>query len=856
MTQRQFILNDFQKEIWENNYKAHTDKSIEDTWLRVARAGASIEEDKPEWTARYFSIMDDFTFVPGGRILANAGTKHKGVTMMNCFAHNPLDIGFKNPDSLIGIFEMIKAQALTLKSEGGYGTNFSYIRPAGTIIKGIGVVHPGVVKYMELWDKSSAIITEGSDEVRGKIPHGTVLKKKIRKGAMMGILSVWHPDIEEFIDAKLQPNRLTKFNVSVGITQGFMEAVRNNEKWDLKFPDTYHKNYDKEWMGDIEAWEAKDLPVVIYKTVKARDLWDRLTYATYTRNEPGILFLDLADKLNPLGYHERILQSNPCGEILMSTGVCNLGSLNLVKFVKHENGTTNFDFRRFREVIHTAVRFLDNINDITPVPLPEYKKSMQEKRRIGLGVMGFGSLHFMMGIRYGSEDSKRLTEEIFRTKAEEEILASAHLGKEKGDFPAFDKKKFFSSFWWKNLQISEKVKQEVEKTGHMRNSHRSANAPTGTISIFCGTVSGGIEPVFMREYTRWTIVVPKEKLALRKAGFKFPDISRGEWEETKNLKLAKRGDDEVLRGTFEETDYEVDRNRGLIKAVTMEDYGWKYVKETHSMAQDLSAYDTTEKLSVDEHLDILKIVSHYTDMNSSKTVNLPNDYSFKDFKDIYMKGYESGIKGMTTYREGTMAAVLEKKKEVAGEQTEFEKTFASYGDKVIKKLNVKLPREYYAKGYTLKDAQTGTKWYINIAFVDQTLLHPHAIFVTTNYKESTEVTNETLSDLEDLVERKGIDTDLIKGQKDKYEGQTNVTKIARALGFCLRHNIQILDIVDVLNKGDYPISSFVFHIKKLLLKFVKEGTHVRGMKCESCGGELVYQEGCYVCTACGYSKCG
>lgn len=850
-----YIFSDFQKDIWENNYKAEQDKTIEDTWLRVASSGAAIEKNKKKWTKNFYSILENFKFVPGGRILANIGTGHNAVTLMNCFTHNPRDIDFKNPDSITGIIEMVKAQTLTLKSEGGYGTNFSYIRPRGTIIRGIGVAHPGVIKYMELWDKSSDIITKGSDEIRGKIPENVTMKKKIRKGAMMGVLSVWHPDIEDFITAKLTPNRLTKFNLSVGITQGFMDAVQNDKIWELKFPDISFNKYDTEWTGDILDWEKKNYPVVVYEKIKARKLWDIITHATYTRNEPGILFLDLANQLNPLYYAERILQSNPCGEILMSTGVCNLGSLNLVKFIKKTESEIEFDFVAYKDAIRKAVRFLDNINDITPLPLEDYSLSLKQKRRIGLGVMGLGSLHFMLGLRYGSAESKAFVKKLFKIKAEEEILSSAILGQEKGNFELFDKTKYFNSYWWKNLDIDKNLKKDVEKIGFMRNSHRSANAPTGTIAILAGIISGGIEPIFMKEYIRWTIVIGREKTSLKKKGFNFPDVSKGEWFETTYLKFVKKGDEEVLKGNFEGTDYEVDKNRGLIKAVPVEDYGWKFVKENNLLKEDSSIYDTTEKLAVENHIDILKIVSHYTDMNSSKTVNLPNDYSFNEFKNIYLDAYKSNIKGMTTYRAGTMTAVLEQKKELKEEQNELEGLFKSANGSVLKKLNIKLPTEYYAKGYILRDAHTRTKWYVNLAFADSSLKNPFALFVTTNSKESSEVAQHTINSMEELATKKNIDIDLIKYQRDKYSGQSNVTKIARAIGFCLRHNIPILDIVSVLDDDNYAFSSFIFHIKKLLLKFVPEGTKVNGEKCPNCKGTLIYQEGCYVCLDCGYSKC-
>ena len=361
--------------------------------------------------------------------------------------------------------------------------NFSWLRPDGSYINGIGARTPGAVKFMELWDKSSELITMGTTKrYGGKQEHE---KDKIRKGAQMGVLNCWHPDIEEFITAKQTPGRLTKFNLSVGITNGFMEAVGNNESWNLRFPDTKFVNYKSEWKGDLDAWEAKGYPVNVYKKIKARELWETIMLSTYNRNEPGVLFLDLANKLNTIPNSETIQTSNPCGEIMMSTGVCNLGSVNLVKFVRIDPVTreVSFDYEEFSSTVGTAVRFLDNINSISTTPLPEYDKSLKEKRRIGLGVMGLGSVHLMLGIRYGSDASIEFVRQLFQCKSESELMASSGLGKEKGSFELFDKDKYFKTEWWANLKINPRIRSDIEATGCMRNSHRSANAPTGNCVI-------------------------------------------------------------------------------------------------------------------------------------------------------------------------------------------------------------------------------------------------------------------------------------------------------------------------------------------------------------------------------------
>lgn len=472
--------NEFQREIWKQNYKLTSEHKIQDTWKRVATAAAEVEEDKKEWADRFYYLLQDFKFVPGGRINANIGVEGRtGTTLFNCYVHNPKDIGYEDPDSIEGIFDMAKKQALTLKSEGGYGMNFSWLRPAGTYISGIGARTPGSLKFMEMWDKSSEIITMGTTKRHGKKRKDE--KTKIRKGAQMGVLNIWHPDIEEFITAKQTQGRLTKFNLSVGITKGFMKAVQENEIWELKFPDVTFEKYKKEWKGDLEEWEEKGYPVDVYKKIKARTLWDTIMLSTYNRNEPGVLFLDLANKLNTIPSVEKIQTSNPCGEILMSTGVCNLGSLNTVKYVKIDPVTRKvyFDWKLFKEAVGIAVRFLDNINDISTTPLPEYDRSLKEKRRIGLGVMGLGSAHLMLGLRYGSDESIEFVEKLFNCKASTELLTSAKLGEEKGSFELFDAKKYFSTYWWASLYISEEIKDEIKEIGEMRNSHRSANAPTG-----------------------------------------------------------------------------------------------------------------------------------------------------------------------------------------------------------------------------------------------------------------------------------------------------------------------------------------------------------------------------------------
>lgn len=849
-------LEQLSEEIWDHNYRLGNENSVTDLWIRLAKSCAEIEDDKIKHKVKdkFYNILENFNFVPGGRNMANLGTNRRSTTLMNCFVHSPKDINYRDPDSIEGIYEMLKAQAHTLKSEGGYGMNFSWIRPKGTYIDGIDSRTPGMIKFMELWDKSSEIITMGSDM---KVDDDKKTeKKKIRKGAMMGVLSCWHPEIEDFIKAKQVPYRLTKFNMSVGIFSDFMSRVINDQSWDLRFPDTTFEHYDDEWDGDIYGWEEKGYPIKIYKTLQARELWDLMMYSTYTRNEPGVLFFDIINKYNPLSYDEFVQTTNPCGEICMSTGVCNLGSVNLTQFV--ESG--EFLFEKFRETVRWSIRFLDNINDISGAPLPEYKESMVTKRRIGLGTMGLGSLHFMLGIRYGSPESLYLVDKIYRMKAETEILESARLGKEKGSFKQFNKEEYFSTYWWETLPISDDIKRQVEEIGEMRNSHRSMNAPTGNTSTFANLVSGGIEPVFMKEYIRWMIVPENDRSKLKEKGLIFPDIYNGEWYETKDFEFDIRGDEQILKGTVKGIDYEIDKNRGLIKSALVEDYGWKYVKQNISFGKmntldESGIYATAEELTVQEHLNVLETISKYIDQNSSKTVNLPNDYSYEDFKSLYLKAWHSNIKGMTTYRTGTMAVVLEEKKKIQKYQTELDELFSKSNGDIIADIDIKLPREYNSKGYIIRD-RNKKKWYLHIAFADSKYQKPFAIFVNTNNTETSEVADTFISTIESLCRDKGIREEHIESQREKYAGQTNVTKIARAIGLALRHNIAILDIVEVLGEFDLEFSSFIYHLKKFLSRFIKDGTKIVGEVCSQCNMDsIIFQEGCKSCKNCGYSVC-
>lgn len=844
----------FSEEVWRSTYKNYKDNNVNDTFRRVAKAVASVEntEDlKKEWEDKFYDLLSDFKATCGGRIYANAGTDFNGTTLMNCYVgpRGKYDI-----DSLEGIIDTLKKQALTLKSEGGWGENFSYIRPRGSFIKGIGVESPGAVKYMELFDKSSEIVTSGS----GKKSTNSKAKGKIRKGAMMGVLDCWHPDIMEFVIAKQQPGRLTKFNISVNCTNEFMERVvvitnlskqgkegteefAESDKWDLIFPVTDHPAYKSEWDGDIALWKIKGYPVETYNTISVKRLWNTLMESTYNRADPGILFLDIANKFGPLNYLETIFATNPCGEQTLSPGnVCNLGSLNLVRFINES--MTGFDLEKIKKYVHYLVRFLDNVNDLSNAPLSEYEHSMKNKRRIGCGILGWASALYMLKVRFGSKRADQLREEVMSTLAREAYKASVALAIEKGMFPLCDPTKHVSGEFIKGLGLDEQTLTSMRKYG-IRNSSLLSIQPTGNTSILANVVSGGLEPVFLHEYIRTVIMnsVPDHIKDVT------PKWYEGEWKETKLFKLHNEGSDEILRGVDKGgTVYKIDKSRGLTKEVLCEDYGVRYLKKIGQWNSEADWAVTTNNLTVADHLNDLKGFARWVDSAMSKTVNVPNDYPFEDFVDIYLDAYKSGyVKGVTTYRSGTMMTVLAAKEE----------KMASKEDEEIILEDVKLPDSSPSTMKTLK--AEGRKWYLTVVWnEDQT--RPFALFVNTNSHEKTIITGNAVEQLLSLAQYKGIPDKHIQAVMEKINNDSNATKVARLISLNLRHGVLIKNIVAALDRVEGVfVGSFLFQVRKFLASFIKEGEKVEGQKCDNCGSHnIVFSEGCQKCADCGTSKCG
>jgi ribonucleoside-diphosphate reductase alpha chain len=453
------------QQIWDMKYRLKgptgepIDKTIEDTWRRVARACATPEKDPERWAERFYATMEDFRFLPAGRVIAGAGAE-RDVTLFNCFVMGAI------PDDMGGIFAHLREAALTMQQGGGIGYDFSTLRPHGAYVKGVGADASGPLSFMDVWDAMCR----------------TIMSAGYRRGAMMATLSCEHPDIEAFIDAKREPGRLRMFNLSVLATDAFMQAVADDAPWQLSFGGT------------------------VAKVIPARELWDKIMRATYAYAEPGVIFIDRINRRNNLRYCEDIRATNPCGEEpLPPYGACLLGSLNLARFVAEPfTPRARLDVDGMTALVPDIVRMMDNVITISRFPLPQQKDEAERKRRIGLGVTGLADALILCGMRYGSPQAVAATEAWLAAIERAAYLASAALAAEKGAFPLFGRDEFLAGETVAALDPD--IRDAIAQHG-IRNSHLCAIAPTGTISLLADNVSSGIEPVFSFRYTR-SVLMP------------------------------------------------------------------------------------------------------------------------------------------------------------------------------------------------------------------------------------------------------------------------------------------------------------------------------------------------------------
>ncbi|MBP7832330.1 MAG: adenosylcobalamin-dependent ribonucleoside-diphosphate reductase [Candidatus Levybacteria bacterium] len=447
----------------------------EEMWKRVARGIADVEtkENKAIWRKKFYDVMKDFKFLPGGRIFAGAGTNYD-VTYYNCFV-------IPSPkDSRDGILDNLKSMIEIMARGGGVGLNLSSLRPRGARVKKVNGFSSGPINWAELYSLATKdIVQQGGS----------------RRGALMLMLHDWHPDIEEFITVKQDLTRINGANLSVCLSDAFMEAVKNNADWDLAYPDLDDPMYDEKWDGDLAGWKKIGGRVKVQKTIKASYLWDLICTAAWRSAEPGLHFLERSNKRSNTWYFEKLIATNPCGEQPLSAwAVCNLGAMNLTAYVKEGK----FDYDSFGADVQVATRFLDNVIDSTYYFLKENEQCAKDIRRTGLGIMGLGDALIMMKLRYGAEESLPTIDKIFKTLRDNAYIASTDIAKEKGAFPKFEAEKYLQGHHIKALPKS--IRERIEKNG-IRNAVLLTIAPTGTTSLLAGTTSG-IEPVYEFEFIR------------------------------------------------------------------------------------------------------------------------------------------------------------------------------------------------------------------------------------------------------------------------------------------------------------------------------------------------------------------
>ena len=600
------------EEVLLEKYAKGSERTIEDVRRRVARALAAVEmpAKRAEWEEAFYRAQQN-GFVLGGRINSAAGTDLKA-TLINCFVQ-PVGDSISSNDEGIGIYVALQEAAETMRRGGGVGYDFSPIRPRGAYVRGTDSRASGPLSYMRVFDQSCETVESAGS----------------RRGAQMGILRCDHPDIDAFVHAK-DDGSFTNFNISVAVTDAFVEAVRGDRDWDL-----LHKAPPAPDLIAAGAHQLSDGRWV-YRTIKARALWDEIMRSTYDHAEPGVVFIDTINRDNNLSSCETIEATNPCAEeALPPYGCCDLGSVDLTRFVRRPfTSEADFDFDDFAQTVAVGVRMLDNVLDVTAWPLPQQRDEAMAKRRIGLGFTGLGDALIELGLRYDADDGRAMAARIGEQMRDAAYLASVDIAREKRPFPLFDAEKYLAPPRFAS-RLPQAIKTAIREHG-IRNSHLLAIAPTGTISLaFADNASNGIEPAFSWRYAR----------------------------------RKRMPDDTMKEFAVEDHAYRVFRHlHGLDDDVEVVKFDQANPREPGDPWTDADgfrramlspAFVSALEMSALDHMRMNAAVQPFVDTAISKTVNVPADYSFDAFKDLYFEAWKAGLKGIATYRPNeVLGAVL------------------------------------------------------------------------------------------------------------------------------------------------------------------------------------------------------
>jgi ribonucleoside-diphosphate reductase alpha chain len=806
----------------------HVDKPLElvpeQMFERIAKHIASVEktaEKKTEWDEKFRKLMDDWKYVPGGRIFTGAGTG-QNLTFYNCYV-------IPHPkDSRQGIFETLGQMAEIMSRGGGVGINVSSLRPRYAYVKGVNGRSSGSVSWASLYSFVTGLIEQGGS----------------RRGALMLILNCWHPDVLDFINSKKEAGKITNANISVGITDDFMDAVKNDKPWDLIFPDTSDPLYKDKWDGNIKRWQEIGGKVIKHKTVRATDIWDNIISSAWGSAEPGMYFIDRANYFSNSWYFADLPCTNPCGEQpLPAWGVCNLGHVNLSKHINKETGEVMWN--ELKQTVQYAVRFQDNVIDATPYFFDENKDQQMSERRVGMGTIGLAEMMIYKGVKYGSPEAVEFIDKLYQFIAVTAYETSIELAREKGSFPKFEADKFLQSGFMK--QMPEYIRNLVKQYG-VRNVTIMTQAPTGTVGTMVGT-STGIEPFFSWTYFR------KSRLGVHEEKIKLA----ADWLE---------------------------KNPG----------------------QDLPEYFTTAmELMPEEHVRVQAAVQRWTDSAISKTCNAPADYTIEQTKQLYTLMYDLGCKGGTIYRDGSrdeqILATDHKKlgkdasdQVVAKQDADFalanpsaaaegqpKEVMSVSGDKVQIKL---APR-------TRPDIMQGITYKMNTAYgnlyvtINEDGQGPFEVFAQMGkaggfFSAQTEAITRMISlalrsnvAIEEVIDQlKGI-----RGPDVSFSDGGVVFSLPDAISKILEKHIKRNDKQLTLDlpvmKSPGTTTETDVQIEEKILQTVTEDkiktngtlTYKTTQKvsianlgnapvCPSCANMLIMAEGCMKCDMCGYSKCG